>query len=103
MCCRLVVARLGAWRGRGWSRIGGGASEGVLALPDGVSMRLVAKDLGCHQDTVQGWLDRTLKSESDGIAAVTPKRVRKLRSSETVAEAIVVETLHRAPDDGSAY
>ena len=74
----------------------------LLALADGASVRSVARGLGCHQDTVRAWRDRFLESGPDGVGAVAPGRGRKPGIPEAVVEAIVSDTLHGAPDDGSA-
>ena len=73
----------------------------LLALADGASVRSVARDLGSHQDTVRRWRDRFLESGPDGVGAVAPGRGRKPEIGEAVVEAIVADTLHSVPEDGS--
>ena len=74
----------------------------LLALADGASVRSVARALGSHQDTVWRWRDRFLESGPAGVGAVAPGRGRKPGISAAVVEAIVADTLHSVPDDGSA-
>ena len=79
--------------------VGAGA---LLALADGASVRSVARALGSHQDTVRRWRDRFLESGPAGVGAVAPGRGRKPGISAAAVEAIVADTLHSAPEDGSA-
>ena len=96
----------------------------LLALAGGGSVRLVARDMGFHQDTVRGWRDRFLESGPGGVGAGPPGRGRKPGVAAAVeaivadtlgldvvdreggqvaaaVEAIVADTLGSAPDDGS--
>ena len=73
----------------------------LLALADGASVRSVARGLGSHQDTVRGWRDRFLESGPAGVGAVAPGRGRKPVICDEVVEAIVADTLHCVPEDGS--
>ena len=73
----------------------------LLALADGASVRSVARDLGSHQDSVRRWRDRFLESGPAGVGAVAPGRGRKPEISAAVVEAIVDDTLHSVPEDGS--
>ncbi len=74
----------------------------LLALADGASVRSVARDLGSHQDTVRRWRDRFMESGPEGVGVVAPGRGRKPEIGEAVVEAIVADTLHSVPADGSA-
>ena len=73
----------------------------LLALADGASVRSVARDLGSHQDSVRRWRDWFLESGPAGVGAVAPGRGRKPEISAAVVEAIVDDTLHSVPEDGS--
>ena len=74
----------------------------LLALADGASVRSVARVLGSHQDSVRRWRDRFLESGPAGVGAVAPGRGRKPGIAADVVGAIVDDTLHSAPEDGSA-
>ena len=74
----------------------------LLALADGASVRSVARVLGSHQDSVRRWRDRFLESGPAGVGAVAPGRGRKPGIAADVVDAIVDDTLHSAPEDGSA-
>ena len=74
-----------------------------LALADGGRTPPVdARDLGSHQDTVRRWRDRFVESGPAGVGAVAPGRGRKPEIGEAVVGAIVADTLHSVPEDGSA-
>lgn len=72
-----------------------------LALADGVSVRGTARLLGAHQDSVARWRDRFLANGVAGIGAITPDRGRPPATQMAVADAVVHDTLHTVPDDGS--
>lgn len=78
------------------------AARGLLALADGASVRATARALGSHQDTVRRWRDRFAESGVSGVGAVAPGRGRKPRIPAETVEAIVHDTLHAVPGDGSA-
>jgi len=76
-------------------------AKALLALADGASIRSTARSIGSHQDTVTRWRDRLLESGIDGIGVIAPGRGRKPEIEPATIEAIVHDTLHTAPDDGS--
>ncbi len=77
-------------------------ARALLALADGASVRATARALGSHQDTVRRWRDRFAVSGVAGIGAVAPGRGRKPQIPAATVEAIVDDTLHTVPEDGSA-
>ena len=78
------------------------AAKGLLALAGGASVRATARALGSHQDTVRRWRDRFIESGAAGVGVVAPGRGRKPQIPASVVEAIVDDTLHSVPEDGSA-
>jgi transposase len=76
-------------------------AKALLALADGASVRSTAKAMGSHQDTVSRWRDRFLEAGVDGIGVIAPGRGRKPEIPAETVEAIVHDTLHTVPDDGS--
>ena len=76
-------------------------AKALLALADGASVRSTAKALGSHPDTVTRWRERLRRDGVDGIGVIAPGRGRKPEIAQTVIEAIVNDTLHTVPDDGS--
>ena len=76
-------------------------ANALLALVDGASVRATARSTGPHQDTVARWRDRFFELGVDGIGVIAPGRGRKPEISAATIEAIVDDTLHTIPDDGS--
>lgn len=76
-------------------------AKALLALADGASIRSTARSIGAHQDTVARWRDRFTEHGVEGIGMIAPGRGRKPGIGAGVVEAIVDDTLHTVPDDGS--
>ena len=76
-------------------------ARSLLALADGASVRSTARVIGSHHDTVTRWRDRYLEVGVAGIGTIAAGRGRKPGIAQAVIEAIVDDTLHTAPDDGS--
>ncbi len=77
-------------------------AKALLALADGASVRATARSIGSHQDTVARWRDRFFAQGVDGIGVIAAGRGRKPAIARSVIEAIVDDTLHAVPDDGSS-
>ena len=77
-------------------------AKALLALADGASVRATARSLGVHQDTVRNWRNRFAQTGVAGVGVVAPGRGRKRRITAQQEEAIVHDTLHTVPEDGSA-
>jgi len=76
-------------------------AQGLLLAADGVANEAIARELDTTPDTVRRW---RRKFEDGGVAAVgtiAPGRGRKPEIGDEVVEAIVDDTLHSVPDDGS--
>lgn len=76
-------------------------ARGLLLAADGMANEAIARELDTTPDTVRRWRH---KYETGGIGAVgsiAPGRGRKPEISDEVVEAIVTDTLHSVPDDGS--
>lgn len=76
-------------------------AKALLALGDGASIRSTARSIGAHQDTVARWRDRFYEHGVDGIGMIAPGRGRKPGIGGEVVQAVVYDTLHTVPDDGS--
>lgn len=76
-------------------------AKALLALADGASVRSTARSIGSHPDTVTRWRDRFVADGVAGIGAIAPGRGRKPQITAETIEAIVHDTLHSVPDDGS--
>lgn len=76
-------------------------AKALLRLADGGSIRSTAKEFGTYPNTVAAWRDRFNVAGVDGVGVIAPGRGRKPSiPAETVA-AIVYDTSHTVPDDGS--
>lgn len=73
----------------------------LLALADGRSVRSTAAALGTYPNTVAAWRDRFIESGVAGVGVIAPGRGRKPEIPPATIEAIVHDTLHTVPDDGS--
>jgi transposase len=76
-------------------------AQALLMLGDGVSVRSAAAELGTWPNTVSRWRDRYLHTGVAGVGVIAEGRGRKREVSQAVIEAIVHDTLHTVPDDGS--
>ena len=73
----------------------------LLLAADGVANEAIAREFATTPDTVRRWRARF---EADGIAAVgsiAPGRGRKPIIDQDTIDAIVSDTLHTVPEDGS--
>lgn len=76
-------------------------AKALLALADGASVRSTARAIGSHPDTVTRWRDRLADSGVEGVGVIALGRGRKPEIPTATVEAIVADTLHTVPDDGS--
>jgi len=97
---RVAVERLARSRTAPYRKVV--QANALLALADGASVRSTARSIGSHQDTVARWRDRFVELGVDGIGVIAPGRGRKPEIGQAVVDAIVDDTLHTVPDDGSA-
>lgn len=74
----------------------------LLGLADGASLRSTARLLRTYPNTVAAWRDRFIEAGVAGVGVIAPGRGRKREIPAATVEAIVHDTLHTAPDDGSA-
>ena len=73
----------------------------LLELADGRSVRSTARSLRTYPNTVGAWRDRFLDAGVAGVGVIAPGRGRKPEIPQATIEAIVHDTLHTVPDDGS--
>jgi len=76
-------------------------AKALLALADGASVRSTAIMLGTYPNTVTRWRDRFVAQGVGGIGVIAPGRGRKPEIPTATVDAIVADTLHTVPDDGS--
>jgi transposase len=73
----------------------------LLALADGASLRSTATRFGTYPNTVAACRDRYLDGGVDAVGVIAPGRGRKPEIAPETIEAIVHDTLHTLPEDGS--
>jgi transposase-like protein len=76
-------------------------AKAPLALADGASVRSAAAELGSYPNTVSRWRAKYLAGGVEAVGSIAPGRGRKKRVQQPVVEAIVNDTLHTVPEDGS--
>lgn len=77
------------------------AAKALLALAEGRSVRSTAAVLGSYPNTVARWRDRYLAEGVRSVGVIAPGRGRKPEIGQATIDAIVNDTLHAVPDDGS--
>src|SRR6056297_241114 len=76
-------------------------AKALLSLADGASVRSTAKEFRTYPNTVAAWRDRFIEAGVAGVGVIAPGRGRKPEIPVATVEAIVDDTLHTVPDDGS--
>lgn len=76
-------------------------AKALLCLADGASVRSTAERFATYPNTVTRWRERYLADGVAGVGEIAPGRGRKPEIEPAVVEAIVSDTLHTVPDDGS--
>ncbi|MCA1737005.1 MAG: IS630 family transposase [Actinobacteria bacterium] len=74
----------------------------LLALANGSSLRSTAKMVGTYPNTVAAWRDRFVEAGVAGVGVIAPGRGRKRVIPAATIAAIVHDTLHTVPEDGSS-
>ena len=76
-------------------------ARGLLLAADGVANEEIARRCDTTPDTVRRWRARFVEAGVDGVGVIAPGRGRKPEIPAETVEAIVHDTLHSVPDDGS--
>ena len=76
-------------------------AQALLALAEGTSVRSTAAAVGSYPNTVTRWRDRYLAAGVAGVGVIAKGRGRKPEIPQATIEAIVHDTLHAVPEDGS--
>src|SRR5947207_3391872 len=77
-------------------------SKALLLAADGVANGEIARRCDTTPDTVRRWRARFDAEGIDGVGVIAPGRGRKPEISQGTVDAIVDDTLHSVPDDGSS-
>jgi transposase len=78
-------------------------ARALLLAADGVANGEIARRCETTPDTVRRWRTRFVKDGVAGVGVIAPGRGRKPTVSAQVVEAIVHDTLHETPPDGSTH
>ncbi|MEM1332907.1 MAG: IS630 family transposase [Actinomycetota bacterium] len=76
-------------------------AQGLLLAADGMANEAIARELGTTPDTVRRWRRKFEHGGIKAVGTIAPGRGRKPEIADEVIEAIVNDTLHSVPDDGS--
>lgn len=76
-------------------------ARALLLAGDGVANEEIARRCDTTPDTVRRWRTRFAEAGVDGVGVIAAGRGRKPKISAVTVEAIVDDTLHTVPDDGS--
>jgi transposase len=78
-------------------------ARALLLAADGVANNEIARRCDTTADAVRRWRARFADTGVAGVGVIAPGRGRKPEIDQTIVEAIVADTLHTRPDDGSTH
>lgn len=78
-------------------------AKGLLLAADGVANEEIARRCSTTPDTVRRWRRRFADNGVGGVGKIAPGRGRKSWLPEGTVAAVVHDTLHTKPDDGSTH
>ena len=78
-------------------------AKALLLAGDGVATNEVARRCGTTDTSVRSWRRRFTDQGVDGVGRIAPGRGRKSWLAEGTVAAVVDDTLHNKPDDGSTH
>jgi transposase len=76
-------------------------ASALLLAADGVANEAIARECATTPDTVRRWRAKFEMGGIDVVGSIAPGRGRKPEIDQETVDAIVAETLHTVPDDGS--
>jgi transposase len=76
-------------------------ARGLLLAARGVANNQIARECDTTADTVRRWRAKFEAGRVDAVGSIAPGRGRKPEIPQAVIDAIVDDTLHTIPDDGS--
>jgi len=76
-------------------------ASALLLAADGVANEQIARECSTNADTVRRWRRKFEDGGVDAVGTIAPGRGRKPEIPASTIEAIVSDTLHTVPDDGS--
>jgi transposase len=78
-------------------------AKALLLAADAVGTNEVARRCGTTDDSVRAWRRRFGEKGVDGVGRIEPGRGRRSWVPEGTVQAVVHDTLHAVPDDGSTH
>ena len=78
-------------------------AQGLLLAAEGVSNSEIARRCGVQPNAVRRWRARFAEVGVEGVGVIAPGRGRSSWLPEGTVEAVVHDTLHAQPDDGSTH
>jgi transposase len=78
-------------------------ASALLLAADGLANNEVARQCNVTNDSVRAWRRRFEEEGVEGVGKIAAGRGRKSWLPEGTVEAVVSETLHASPDDGSTH
>ena len=78
-------------------------ARALLLAADGVATNEVARRCETTDTSVRAWRRRFVKEGVDGVGRIAAGRGRRSWLPEGTVEAVVHDTLHESPDDGSTH
>jgi transposase len=78
-------------------------AKALLLAADGVATNEVARRCGTTDTSVRAWRRRFVDQGVGGVGRIAAGRGRKSWLAEGTVEAVVYDTLHESPDDGSTH
>ena len=78
-------------------------AKALLLAADGVGNNEVARRCHTSNESVRAWRRRFEAEGVDGVGRIAPGRGRRSWIPEGTVEAVVHDTLHAVPDDGSTH
>ena len=78
-------------------------AKALLLAADGVGTNEVARRYHTSNESVRAWRRRFESEGVEGVGRIAPGRGRKSWLPEGTVAAVVHDTLHAAPDDGSTH
>jgi transposase len=76
-------------------------ARGLLLAADGVANNQIARECGTTGDAVRRWRAKFEAGGVEAVGSIAPGRGRKPEIEQATIDAIVHDTLHTVPEDGS--
>ena len=78
-------------------------AKGLLLAAEGVANEEIARRCATTPDTVRRWRRRFVEQGVSGVGRIAPGRGRTSWLPDGTVQAVVADTLHAKPDDGSTH